>query len=354
MSVVSRETLRMPDPLPHPTRRYQLAIEDDGSDPALKYLLFTSDVLQEVRHDIIEAVVPTWVEKPPSNFGEARHGKLKADQWRTVCTIFMAMTLVRLWGHSRAKEEERVVLENFVQLIVAADLATRRSMSPERAAKYDDNIQAYVRGLRSIYNHHLVPNHHLALHLKDFLLLFGPVHGWWTYPYERLNGLLQRMNTNHKSGKYSFVALFLLEFTDSVLAAEMPLTYMRYFYISANLRYHMSTVSWPNIPVFHEWLKSFNDVFRDLTSGTRFIEVFTNPSAPEVYAYNERQESLLPQSTYEYVLAHISSTTTAPLFASAYAPNRSRLPRLPQEGYFVRSIMRKGVKFTTASSGERD
>ena len=26
----------------------------------------------------------------------------------------------------------------------------------------------------------------MALHLPDYLLLYGPVHSWWTFPFERL------------------------------------------------------------------------------------------------------------------------------------------------------------------------
>ncbi|KAJ7166892.1 hypothetical protein C8R46DRAFT_899467, partial [Mycena filopes] len=46
-------------------------------------------------------------------------------------------------------------------------------------------------------------NHHFAMHLPAFLLLFGPVHGWWTFPLERLTGKLQRVPTNYKPGELS-------------------------------------------------------------------------------------------------------------------------------------------------------
>ena len=147
-------------------------------------------------------MVPTWIEKPPSNFGEASHGSLKADQWRTVCTIHMVLTLVRLWGIKTATTEQRTVLQNFLHLVIAVDAATRRSMSATRAELYDKHMELYIQGLREIYEHELVPNHHLALHLVECLLLFGPVHGWWAFPFERFNGLLQRLNTNHKPSEF--------------------------------------------------------------------------------------------------------------------------------------------------------
>jgi hypothetical protein len=43
----------------------------------------------------------------------------------------------------------------------------------------------------------------MALHLHEYLLLFGPVHAWWTFSFERMIGMLQQMQTNSKIGMYS-------------------------------------------------------------------------------------------------------------------------------------------------------
>ena len=158
--------------------------------------MFSSTVLKHLRRVIAETILPSWVEKPPSNFGSASHGKLKADHWRTLCTIHMILALIPLWGQATATTEEQLALQNFIHLVVAVDLATRRSMSPLRIGIFDQNIEAYIRGLRSIYDHPLVPNHHMSLHLQDCLKIFGPVRGWWAFPFERYSGLLQRLNTN--------------------------------------------------------------------------------------------------------------------------------------------------------------
>ena len=74
-------------------------------------------------------------------------------------------------------------------------------MDADRARLFDDSMLAYLCTLRELFNHNLVPNHHLSLHLSTCLLLFGPVHGWWGYPFERYNGIIQRLNTNNKISK---------------------------------------------------------------------------------------------------------------------------------------------------------
>ncbi|OJT08646.1 hypothetical protein TRAPUB_462, partial [Trametes pubescens] len=72
-------------------------------------------------------------------------------------------------------------------------------MNKDRADKFDEHLFRYLTTLRSLFDNQLVPNHHLSMHLKECLYLFGPVHAWWAFPFERFNGLLQHLNINNKS-----------------------------------------------------------------------------------------------------------------------------------------------------------
>nr|VWO97371.1 SPI-1 type III secretion system export apparatus protein SpaS (Secretory protein (Associated with virulence)) (Virulence-associated secretory protein) [Ganoderma boninense] len=194
--------LLLPPALPEPATRYRLPYDEVPQEPS-QYHVFTSEVLRHLRADIPVTTIPSWIEMAPANFGTAGFGKLKADLWRTICTINMVITLGRLWGSQGSSAEEAGAFENFAHLICAVELATRRSMNPERAKAYDFHMEQYLQGLRRLYNHALVPNHHLALHLRPFLEGFGPVHGWWAFPFERYNGILQRLKTNSKPGTLS-------------------------------------------------------------------------------------------------------------------------------------------------------
>ncbi|KIJ57971.1 hypothetical protein HYDPIDRAFT_44688 [Hydnomerulius pinastri MD-312] len=75
-------------------------------------------------------------------------------------------------------------------------------MSFARASAYRSCIASYVGNLKRIHPaFDLRPNHHASFHIYDYLLLFGPVHSWWTFPFERLIGTLQRLPSNHKTGE---------------------------------------------------------------------------------------------------------------------------------------------------------
>ncbi|RDX44049.1 hypothetical protein OH76DRAFT_1299183, partial [Lentinus brumalis] len=168
--------------------------------------ILTFEVIEQLRADIKNTYLPSWLERPPGNFGSASHGKLKADHWRTVCTH----------GHH--------------------------------------HMLSYLQGLWKLFEHKLVPNHHLSLHLASCLMLFGPVHGWWGYPFEHYNGIIQRLNTNNKID-------------------EIPLTFMRLFCAAAELRWLIASTDWPETDEFRDMLEAFNRAYQDAARGTRVVDV---------------------------------------------------------------------------------
>jgi hypothetical protein len=60
--------------------------------------IFTEKDVEALRIDIRDFVTPSWLTSIPSNLGEPSHGKLKADQWRTLGTVYLPVSLVRLWA----------------------------------------------------------------------------------------------------------------------------------------------------------------------------------------------------------------------------------------------------------------
>ena len=98
----------------------------------------------------------------------------------------------------------KLILDHTMDLVSAVHLACAQTMSSERAKEYRLFIASYVGNLKRIYpTFNLRPNHHASFHIYDYLVLFGPIHSWWSFPFERLIGILQRLPNNHKSGLYS-------------------------------------------------------------------------------------------------------------------------------------------------------
>ena len=164
-------------------------------------------------HRITEVIrdteTPSWLSSVPSNYGRPAAGTIKADEWRTLSTVYFPLALVSMWGEGSHHPSEaaavryRRFLDHTMILVSAIVVVCKRSTSQLRMTQYRDYIQKWAHGLPELYPK--VPprvNTHMAFHIYDFLILFGPVYSWWCFPFERLIGQLQRMPQNHKFGQY--------------------------------------------------------------------------------------------------------------------------------------------------------
>ena len=160
-------------------------------------------------------ILPTWVSPAPHHIGDGRHGKILADQWRTFCTVHLVITLVRLWAPLHPSHRMHQLLLNFMHLVTASKLMTMRSTSNERIDLARFHWMEYLKGLLSLFpDIRLSPSQHMTTHLPQQMSNFGPSHSTWSFVFERVNYLLQQINTDSRLGKQmlhaSFWTLYLL------------------------------------------------------------------------------------------------------------------------------------------------
>ncbi|KAH6869077.1 hypothetical protein BKA70DRAFT_1452159 [Coprinopsis sp. MPI-PUGE-AT-0042] len=98
----SNKTIQLILPKPHPVPIYRLPLPGD------KEVTLNAATLLAIRNHIAETTMPSWIVRPPLNFGLKRFGKLNADQWRMVCTVSLVITLVHLWGGNDVGDKYRV------------------------------------------------------------------------------------------------------------------------------------------------------------------------------------------------------------------------------------------------------
>lgn len=201
--------------------------------------------MQRIRDIVKNTITPSWIESVPYNFGDAAAGPLKADEWRTMSTIYLPLALISLWGDGTPHSSPEVaakfrhVLDHTMALVCAIILACARTMTHERATAYRSYIASFIQDLQDLHpDTTRRTNHHMAMHIYDFLHLFGPVHSWWCFPFERLIGQLQRITSNHKFGKIFlwdpswFIFLIFLLF----LAGQLEPTLLQSFIKAGKLR----------------------------------------------------------------------------------------------------------------------
>lgn len=198
-------------------------------EPVLK-----EDVLKEIWRDIEVTLLPTWMGRAPKKFGAPGQGRLKADEWRTACTVHLPITLIRLWHAFPDTQREKMLLTNFLHLVTAVLWATRRSTSEFHRNVVQNQLYLYLTGLVQLFGSDvLVTNHHVSLHLVDCLRLFGPVHGWWAFPFERFNGILQNLNTNSRLGEKIPPVYILTEGAELELCCRRTRTYLLHHILSS-------------------------------------------------------------------------------------------------------------------------
>ncbi|KAJ3753729.1 hypothetical protein EV360DRAFT_52975, partial [Lentinula raphanica] len=169
--------------------------------------------LQRVRQAIKEISVPSWIAKPPSDFGDKTAGTLKADHWRVLFTIYIPLALISLWDASSplAGNEARdrtSVLETSMFLTCASIAMTRNTLSQKRRNLFRHCLREHIEGLKKNFPGFLIPSHHLSFHIYDFMESFGTVRDWWGLPFEGTIGKLQRIPTNHKVGQVGATILY--------------------------------------------------------------------------------------------------------------------------------------------------
>ncbi|KAF8809397.1 hypothetical protein BYT27DRAFT_7254534 [Phlegmacium glaucopus] len=160
-------------------------------------------------------------------------------------------------------------------------------------------MQAYFTGLKTLFPEYgFHPNHHLALHLHQYLLLFGPVHAWWTFPFERMIGMLQRIPTNGKIG-------------------ELEETIARSFVRSANLRALVFKSECPEViqncqAIFHKFI---NPQLRDtLQTDMRMLSSLAggNDDDDDVMSWDELTARPIPRDLHSALTRfHSEPTHTA-------------------------------------------
>jgi len=79
-----------------------------------------------------------------------------------------------------------------MSLLSAVILATSRTTSSDHIDQIQGHLLDYPNGLKQLFpDYKFHPNHHMSLHISEYIKLFGPVHAWWAFPFERVVGMLQ-------------------------------------------------------------------------------------------------------------------------------------------------------------------
>ncbi|KAF9471292.1 hypothetical protein BDN70DRAFT_977179, partial [Pholiota conissans] len=187
--------------------------EDDNNDqdyiPAdISPFSFSNSELQSIRDCIRDVSLPTWVQRPPINLGEPGHGKLKAREYLTLFTNIFPLIIPQLWYSPTATNEQHQHFLCFYHLVAATNIVSSFKTSNAAADEYMQHYIQYRTLIQQLFYYvPSKPNHHYAMHNSDLLKYWGPLPSFSEFPGERINGILQRINTNHRLRMFSHFSM---------------------------------------------------------------------------------------------------------------------------------------------------
>ncbi|KAJ2911519.1 hypothetical protein MD484_g8896, partial [Candolleomyces efflorescens] len=170
--------------------------------------VFSPIEMAAIHKCLSKMVVPSWVARPPTNLGEASHGKLKADEWLILFTVFLPAVIPEIWLANDGSKRKSDLLENFHDLLTCTNIICAHTASAEQADKYLDHYIRYRSSTKDIFqNSSSRPNHHYAMHNADLMKFWGPLMKVSEYRYESHNGSLQRIKTNNHLWELDYTML---------------------------------------------------------------------------------------------------------------------------------------------------
>jgi hypothetical protein len=167
---------------------------------------FNEAQLDQINAIFAAIMTPTWFSGPQLPIGKAAHGKVKADGWFSLITLYFPFGLVQIWRSF----EFRQLLDNFFNLAVCVNVACSYTTSNEDADIFASNYKQYRKSSQQLWpTIRSVPNHHYCAHIPELLKQWGPLMALSEWAYERVIGQLQRINVNPQMCKKNSVDLTL-------------------------------------------------------------------------------------------------------------------------------------------------
>ncbi|OJT12651.1 hypothetical protein TRAPUB_10801 [Trametes pubescens] len=102
---------------------------------------------------------------------------------------------------TRASQLHPRDLSNFLKLCAAVKLYLADRLDESQLDEADALMREYCAELIELYGPEVIRlNHHYATHTADFVRDYGPLRGFWTFLFERLNKILKSYRTNNHEG----------------------------------------------------------------------------------------------------------------------------------------------------------
>lgn len=167
-----------------------------------------------IQSTVNSIVVPRDIGRIPSKL-DSGFSSMTADEWRLWTMLYSSISLLEV-----LPQEHRHCWNHFVQACTAlcSKVITGRLCDYGR-----EQMVSFCHRFQELYgNAACVPNMHFSYHLDEYLRDHGPAHGFWLFPFERMNGLLGDTFTNNQDISIQFMRQFTTKCATWTLLHDLP------------------------------------------------------------------------------------------------------------------------------------
>ena len=177
--------------------------------------ILTYSNFEVIQNRVDKCIVPTDIGRIPHKMLSG-FSSFTADQFKNWVIYF---SLIALRGILCDEH-----LECWRHFVLACRLLSQHQLSRDNVILADALLLKFCRRNEYLYGASVVtPNMHFHCHLKSCLLDFGPLHGFWCFPFERYNGLLGKAPNNNKSIEVQMMNTFIND--NTFMSSPLPDTF---------------------------------------------------------------------------------------------------------------------------------
>ena len=280
-----------------------------GTGKRVMQVWINQGILSKKDFQVIEKIVakikvPYYVGRISLKIASSYSG-FTSDEWRNWITIFSPIALKGLL--------DPIHLRCWLLFVRACYLICNRIITTEVIDEIHCYLVQFCKLFQDLYGASVcTPNMHLHLHLKECLLNYGPVHGFWCYGFERFNGIIERYHTNNQSIEVQLMRKFLRE--TEVMALNPPSEAGELFNSlklgKSSCCSYESACKYDNKVLKLKTLSERNNVHSDYTIEPDLIYLVT-PVYKGTLSTHETQKI---QSIYNYLYPGISISYFSPFY----------------------------------------
>lgn len=153
--------------------------------------VLTQEKLMEVEARMDKITVPSDTGRIAKAISKC-HTAMKADEWKHWTLIYSMFSLRTVLNTEH--------LKIWCLFVNACLLICQRAVTIHDVNQAHQLLKMFCKKFLHQYGQdYCVPNMHLSLHIKDCILDYGSVYGFWCFSFERYNGILGKYHTNNHS-----------------------------------------------------------------------------------------------------------------------------------------------------------